>query len=381
MNAIKLMLLATALAFHNMAFADINIGVVLSLTGPGASLGIQERNAITMIPSTIGYEKLNITVLDDESDPAKAIRNAKKLIAENNIDVLIGSSLSPISIALVDVAAEAKIPMISPSASPQIVAPMNEKRRWAFKTTQNDALMAEEVISHIKSAGLRSVAFIGQGDSYGEGWYQEVAKHASLQGIEMVASERYARTDTSATAQVLKVLAAQPDAVVIAAAGTPSLLPHIALIDRQYKGRIYQSHGAANLKFLELGGKKVENTFLAVGPMLVAEQLPQSSPVRDVALEFVKAYDTKFGAGSRSTFAGHAWDAWLLLNRAIPEALKHGKPGTQEFRDKLRDSVEETKQFIGTHGVFNMTPQDHMGLDRRAAVMVEVKNGKWVLAQ
>jgi branched-chain amino acid transport system substrate-binding protein len=270
--------------------------------------------------------------------------------------------------------------MISMGASARIVEPIDDSKRWVFKTPQSDALMASAIAQHMADHGVKTVGFIGFNDAYGEGWAQEFQKFADLRKIKVVGSERFNRTDTSVTGQILKLVSANPDAILIAGSGTPAALPQTTLVERGYRGRIYQTHGVANADFLRVGGKNVEGTLLPAGPILVAEQLPEQNPSRKVALEYKKLYESKHGAGSLSTFGGHAWDALLLLEAAMPQALKAGKPGTPEFRGALRDSIEGVKNLNATHGVYNMSAQDHNGLDQRARVMVKIENGGWKLA-
>lgn len=377
-NAIRKSLSAALLAgFSAVAWADVTVGVTLSLTGPAASLGIPEKNTITLLPTTIAGQKVNYIVLDDESDTTKTVRNTKKLISEDKADVIIGSSTSPTSLAMIDSVGEAQVPMISLAASTRIVEPVDQKRRWVFKSTQNDAMMAGAVVDHMQRAGVRTVAFIGFSDAYGEGWYTEFSKLASAKGLNLVANERYVRTDTSVTGQILKIAGAKPDAVLIAASGTPAVLPQKTLRERNYGGRIYQTHGVANADFLRVGGKDVEGTLLPVGPVLVASQLPGDHPVRKSALEYVSKYEAAFGKGSVSTFGGHAWDAGLMLQAAIPNALKKAQPGTPAFREALRSELEGLKNLPGAHAVFNMSPTDHVGHDQRARVIVKIENGGW----
>ena len=366
-------LCASALA----AWADVNVGVTISATGPAASLGIPEKNTISLMPKTIGGQKINYIVLDDASDTTAAVNNTRKLIAENKVDVILGSTTTPASLAMIDVAAEAQTPMISVAASARIIEPMDAKKKWVFKTPQNDIMMSLAIAEHMAANGVKTVAFIGFSDAYGEGWSQEFAKAADLKKIKIVANERYARTDTSVTGQALKIMAAKPDAVLVAGSGTPAALPQKTLKERGYTGKMYQTHGVANADFLRVGGKDVEGTFLPAGPVLVADQLPASNPVKKSALAYVSAYEAAYGKGSVSTFGGHAWDAGLLMSSAVPVALKKAKPGTPEFRAALRDALEQTKEVAGAHGVFNMTAQDHLGLDQRARVMVKIENGAW----
>jgi len=359
------------------ALADINVGVTVSATGPAASLGIPEKNTIALMPQTIAGQKVNYIVLDDGSDTTKAVSNTRKLITEDKVDIILGSTVTPNSLAMIDVVSEAQVPMISMAASAKIVEPMDAKRHWVFKTPQNDIQMSLAIASHMKDHGVKTVGFIGFADAYGEGWYGEFSKAAALKGITVVGNERFARNDSSVTAQVLKLQAARPDAILVAGSGTPAALPQITLKERGYTGLIYQTHGVANADFLRVGGKNVEGTYLPAGPVLVARQLPVGNPVRTSAIAYVTAYEAKYGKDSVSTFGGHAWDAGQLMAAAVPVALKKAQPGTPEFRAALRDALENTKNLAGAHGIFNMTPTDHLGLDQRARVMVKIENGTW----
>ncbi|MBA3903185.1 MAG: branched-chain amino acid ABC transporter substrate-binding protein [Rhodocyclaceae bacterium] len=369
-------LLSTAAV--SLAYADINVGVLVSATGPAASLGIPEKNTFALMPTSIGGQKVNYIVLDDASDTTTAVKNTRKLLSEDKVDVIIGSTITPNSLAMVDVAAEAETPMISMAASARIVEPMDAKRRWVFKTPQNDVQMSTAITEHMTNNNIKTVAFIGFSDAYGEGWWQEFSKIAEARKLKVVASERYNRADTSVTGQVLKIMSTNPDAVLIAGSGTPAAMPQKTLKEKGYKGKIYQTHGVANNDFLRVGGKDVEGTFLPAGPVLVAAQLPDSNPVKKSALDYIKKYEAAHGPGSVSTFGAHAWDAGLLLANAIPTALKKAKPGSKEFRAALRDALEGTKDLYAAHGVYSMTPTDHLGLDQRSRVMVRIENGKWV---
>ncbi len=339
MRYVKL-LPALALGVALAAQAEINVGVTLSATGPAASLGIPEKNTFELLPATIGGEKVNWIVLDDASDTTRAVTNTRRFIADNKVDVVVGSTITPNSLAMVDVVADAEVPMISMAASARIVDPANPKTRWVFKTPQSDSLMADAIAVHMKANGVKTLGYIGFADAYGEGWLAEIKRSAATAGIKVVAEEKYNR--------------------------------------RNYKGKVYQTHGVANPDFLRVVGKDGNGTVLPAGPMLVYEQLPDSNPVKKVAAEYIGKYEQKFG--TRSTFGGHAYDAYLLLNQAIPVALKKAKPGTKEFRAALRDALEGAN-VVATHGVFAMTPADHNGLDNRARVMVRIDNGKWVLTK
>ncbi len=371
--------LALALAFPIAAMAQVKVGVTRAMTGPAASLGIPERNTVALLPTEVAGQKIEYVILDDATDTTQAVKNARKLITEDKVDIVIGTSVTPGSLAMIDVAAESKVPMISVAASARIVEPMDDKRKWVFKTPQNDALMATALADAMKKKGYKTLGFIGFADAYGDGWLSVMKDAAEKQGIKLDAVEKYARTDTSVTGQVLKLLAAKPDAVLIAGAGTPAALPQKELIARGYKGQIYQTHGSANNDFLRVCGKDCEGTLLPAGPMLVAAQMPDSNPVKKSALDYVQKYEAANGVGSISTFGGHMWDAGQLVVAALPAALKTGaKPGTPEFRVAMRDAIENIKNLPVSHGVFNMSPTDHAGFDERARVIVKIQDGKWV---
>jgi len=373
----KLVIAIGLAAAATVASADINVGVTVSATGPAASLGIPEKNTIALMPQTIGGQKVNYIVLDDASDTTTAVANTRKLITESKVDIVLGSTTTPNSLAMIDVASESQTPMISMAASSTIVEPVDAKRRWVFKTPQNDIMMSLAIATHMQFRGIKTVGFIGFNDAYGEGWFREFSKVASVKGLTIVASERYSRTDTSVTGQALKLVAAKPDAILIAASGTPAVLPQRTLKERGYAGQYYQTHGVANNDFLRVGGKDVEGTYLPAGPVLVAEQLPPNNPVKASALDYIAKYEAANGKGSVSTFGAHAWDAGRLMSAAAAVALKTAQPGTPAFRAALRDALEKVSELHGAHGVFNMSPTDHLGLDQRARVMVKIENGAW----
>ncbi|GAB1459647.1 ABC transporter substrate-binding protein [Thauera sp.] len=378
----KTLFVALGLAFAaGAAHAQLKVGVTVSATGPAASLGIPERNTVELMPKEIAGQKVTYIVLDDASDTTSAVKNIRKLISEDKVDVVLGSTTSPNSLGMIDVAAEAQTPMIAWAASSRIVEPVDDKRRWVFKTPQNDSHMSTAIVSHMTSNNVKNVAFIGFADAYGEGWYEQFKSVAEARGIKIVANERFTRTDTSVTGQVLKMMAAKPDAMFIAGSGTPAALPQKTLKERGWSGKVYQTHGVANNDFLRVCGADCEGTLLPAGPVLVAEQLPDDNPVKASAMTYIKAYEAAHGKGSVSTFGAHAWDSGVMLQAAVPEALKKAQPGTAEFRAALRDALEGMKEVAGAHGVFTMGPNDHLGLDQRARVMVQIQKGAWKLVQ
>jgi branched-chain amino acid transport system substrate-binding protein len=381
--------LATLLLLGLPALAqeEINIGVVVSATGPAASLGIPERNTLVMLEQRInegggiGGHPVQFHILDDASDTTQAVTNTRSLIEENNVVAIIGTTTTPASLGMIDVVAEAQVPMISLAASKRIIAPMDEQRHWVFKTPQTDELMATAIVRDMVERGVQTVGFIGFNDAYGEGWWNDFSRIAQENGIEVVANERYARTDTSVTGQVLRIVSANPDAVLIGASGTPAALPQRTLLERNYGGTIYQTHGVANPDFLNVGGEDVEGTVLPAGPILVAPQLPEGFATRDVGLQYIEMYEQEHGEGSYSTFGAHAYDAWLILEGALERALEQTSVADlAAFRSTLRDEIEATEGLVAAPGVFTFSPDDHLGLNlETTAVMVTIENGTWQL--
>lgn len=366
-----------AIAAPMLAHADVTVGVTLSSTGPAASLGVPQKNTFALLPAMLGGQKVRYVVLDDASDPTAASRNARKLATEEMADVIIGSSTSPGGIAVSEVASSLEIPQISLAP----MAPQMARNRWAFAVPQPNPVMLSAVVQHMKEAGIKSVGYIGFADSLGDQVYSAFELFAIPAGIKTVANERYARGDQSVTGQVLKLMASSPDAVLLGGSGTPGALPQIALADRGFRKPMYQNHAVISNEFLRVGGKAVEGTYAPTGPVVVAEQLPDTNPVKKKAMTFVKLYEGKYGAGTRNAFGAYAYDAYLLLDAAVPAALAKAKSGTPAFRSALRDALEASREVVGTHGVYAMTPGDHSGTDQRARVLVRVENGQWKLVR
>jgi branched-chain amino acid transport system substrate-binding protein len=361
------------------ARAQVKIGVTVSATGPAASLGIPEKNTVAMCPRTVAGKTVEYIVLDDATDTTLAVQNTKKLISENSVDAIIGSTTTPNSLAMIDVVAEGETPTLSLASSARIIEPVDAKKAWVFKTPQTDVMMAGAILEHMAKSNVKTLGYIGFNDALGEAFFVEIDKAAAARGISLSASERFSPKDTSVTGQALKLIAAKPDAIVIGASGTPAALPARTLFEQGYKGKLYFNHGVANNDFLRVGGKDIEGGYVPASPVIVAGQLPDDHPAKKRAQEYIKLYEGAQGAGSVSAFGSYTWDACLELAHAIPQALKTAQPGSKEFRRALRDALEETKGLEVTNGAVNMSKTDHLGLDSRARVMVQIQNGKWVL--
>jgi branched-chain amino acid transport system substrate-binding protein len=374
----KLVVAFACALFAAGAAAQIKIGLLVSATGPTTAIGIPQQNTGMLLPTKIGGATVEYVQLDDGGDTTRAVQNAKKLLQEQNVDALIGPSTTPNALAILDLVAEGKVPLMATVGTSSVVEPMDAKRRWVFKTTQNDDLIAAALVGHMVRTGVKTIGFIGFKDPYGENWHRVFTPMAEKAGIKEVATEYYQRTDPSVTGQALKLIAAKPAAVLVAGVGGPGVLPQITLRDQGYKGTIYQTHGVATDDFIRLGKDKVEGTVLAAGPMLVIDEIPDANPIKKVAQAYIAAYEKRFG-GKPATFGANTWDSGLILERAIPVALKSGKPGTEAFRSALRDAIEAEREIVGCQGVFNMSPANHNGMDERARVLVTVKDGKFRL--
>ncbi len=366
--------LASALCLAaSQAQADITIGVDLPLTGPAAGLGIPCKNGLVFWPESIAGEKIKLVVLDDASDPGQAAKNARRFISEDHVDVILGSAATPAALAMAAIAAEGQTVQLA--EAPVELPP--GKDAWTFRLPQSTALMAAGIVEHMKKAGVKSFAFIGYSDAYGESWLKDISRLASEAGIKLTTAERFARADTSVTAQALKAIASNPDAIVLVASGSGAAMPHLAVVERGYKGKIYQTHSAASNDLLRLGGKSVEGSFVISGLAVMPEGLPDGHPSKKLAVDFVQKYEKHFGPGTRNQFAAHTYDALLVLQRVVPEALKKGRPGTQQFREALRDALENAGEITVTQGVFRYTPKDHFGLDANARMMLTIAGGNW----
>ena len=358
------------------ALAQVKIGVMASSTGPIAFVGMPQKNAVALLPKKIGDYNIEYLVFDDASDPTQSVQVAKKLLGEHKIDALIGPSGSGNAMGVLAFMAEAQTPMLAPVGTSAVVLPMDDKKRWVFKTHPNDDVISGGLVAAMTKRGVKSVGFIGRNDPYGENWYKTFAPMAQKAGIQIVANERYNQQDTSVVAQALKLIAARPDAILVAGVAADAALPHAQLTDSGYKGPIFQTHGAASSAFIKIGGKKVEGA-LIVGPLLaVPDEIPDSFATKKITLEMVNAYYKQF-ASRPPIFAAGTYDAGLLLLRAIPEAAKKAKPGTQEFRTALRDALEGTREMLASQGVITMTAADHSGFDHRGRVLMTVKDGKF----
>ena len=360
------------------ALAQIKIGLMVSATGPTSAIGIPQKNTGDLLPKKIGDATVEYISLEDGGDATRAVQNVKKLVQENNIDALIGPSTTPNAFAILDVIADGKVPMMATVGTSSVVEPLDAKKRWVFKTTQNDDLIAAALLKHMVKNGVKTVAFIGFNDPYGDNWLKVFSALGEKQGVKVVAAERFNRTDQSVTGQTLKLIAAKPDAMLIAAVGGPAVLPQATLRDQGWKGPIYQTHAVATDDFIKLGKDKVEGTILAAGPMLVIDEIPDSNPTKRIAQSYIAQYQKQFGSVP-ATFGANTWDAGLLLERAIPAALKVAKPGTESFRIALRDALEKEREVIGCQGVFNMSADNHNGMDERARVLITVRDGKFRL--
>jgi branched-chain amino acid transport system substrate-binding protein len=375
MNFKKTLVTLAATVACSAALADINIGVSLALTGPGSGLGIPMQNQLKLFPKTIGGEKVNLILLDDATDPGKGSANARRFVTEDKVDLIFGSCITAVAAAMTDIASEAGTVQLAGSP----VGVPAGKDKWLFRLPQSNTVMGHAVVEHMKKQGVKTIGFLGYTDAYGEQWLKEITPMLDKAGIKIVATERFARTDTSVTPQALKINAANPDAVLVVASGSGAAMPQLGLAERGYKGKIYQTHAAATQDLMRVGGKGVEGTYVVSGPAVIAEQLPDSHPSKKVSVDFVNKFEAANGPKSRNQFAGHAYDFQVTMEKVLPVALKKAKPGTPEFRAAIRDAIEGMGRTVFAHGVMNWTKEDHWGYTLETGVMLKVVDGQFAV--
>jgi branched-chain amino acid transport system substrate-binding protein len=357
--------------------SEITIGITVTTTGPAAALGIPERNALEFVPKEIAGVPLKVIVLDDGGDPTNATTNARRFVTESKADIIMGSSTTPPTIAVSNVANEAGIPHFGLAPFP--ITP--ERSKWSVSMPQPIPIVGKAVYGHMKAHNIKTVGYIGYSDSYGDLWFNDFKAQGVPMGMTVADEERFARPDTSVTGQVLKLVAANPDAILVGASGTAAALPQTELRERGYKGLIYQTHGAASMDFIRIAGKAAEGVIMVSGPVMDPEDQPVEAQTKKPGLALVQAYEAKYGPNSRSQFAGHSYDAFLVLERVVPVALKTAKPGTPEFREAIRQALLTEREIAASQGVYNFTEKDRYGLDERSRILLTVKDGKYVLAR
>jgi len=384
---LPVLLLALPTAAQQQA---VKIGFVVDITGGASSLGVPERNTVLLYQdelgtaqSAAGSVRIQYVVTDGESDPTKAVIAAKRLIEEDRVVAVVCCTTSPGSLAIIQTVQSARVPNISLAAAASIIEPV-EQRRWVFKTPQTDRLMLDVITDHMRQRGVRSIAFLGFDDAFGQGGLNELDRIAPQKGIEIVARESFARNATDASAQVTRAMGRNPQAFLIWAIPPGANVVNRNIRDLGITLPVYQSHGVANADFLRLGAASVEGVFLPAGKLLVAELLPDADKQKKALLSYLERYEGRYGKGSRNTFGGHALDAMLILRPAIERTLRQGvRPeNIGGFRAVLREQIERgTNELVGITGIFTYTSKDHLGLDRRAAVMLEIRNNTWAPAR
>ena len=371
------LLAASAMALAAaQALADVTIGVSIPLTGATSALGIPTKNGMALWPASIAGQKLNVIILDDATDPTIGVKNARRFVTEDKVDVIVGSAATPIAAAMSDVAAEGQTVqlMLSPVLLPE------GKGAWSFRMPQSTAVMAIPIVEHWKKTGVKTYGFLGYADAYGEAWLKDIAPAAEKAGIKLIATERFARTDTSVTGQALKLVSANPDAILVVASGSGAAMPHKGLVERGYpKTKLYQTHGAATFDLIRVGGTDVEGSYVSSGPAVVADKLPDSNASKALGMRYIAEYEKAYGKGTANQFGAHAFDVVIVLEKAIPLALKKGQPGTPAFRAGLKEAFETMGRTPVSQGVLNYTAADHFGYTPETGVLLTIDKGDWKL--
>lgn len=359
--------------------ADLKVGLSVSLSGPNSSLGVpyaKGMQAALAYKGEVNGRKIQLVVLDDGSDPTTAGRNARKLVDEEKVDVLMGTSGVPSAIAMAQVGRESKTALIG--LTPIMLDPAENP--WVMTVAQPTQLMIDAVVERMKRNGVKSVGYIGFSDAWGDLVYAALMKAAPAAGITVLGNERYARADASVTGQVLKLLALKPEAVMTGGAGTPGALPFLALQERGFKGGVYGQHGLINPDFVRVVGAAGQGALMPTGPVIVAEQLPADHPSKKIGLDFRAVFQKVNNAPTTDAFSAYSFDGWLIFADAATRAMAKAEPGTPEFRVALRDAIFSTKEVVGVHGVYSFRPGNLYGVDERARVIVKLDNGQWKLA-
>ena len=371
------LLAASAMALAAaQALADVTIGVSIPLTGATSALGIPTKNGMALWPASIAGQKLNVIILDDATEPTIGVKNARRFVTEDKVDVIVGSAATPIAAAMSDVAAEGQTVqlMLSPVNLPE------GKGAWSFRMPQSTAVMAIPIVEHWKKTGVKTYGFLGYADAYGEAWLKDIAPAAEKAGIKLIATERFARTDTSVTGQALKLVSANPDAILVVASGSGAAMPHKGLVERGYpKTKLYQTHGAATFDLIRVGGTDVEGSYVSSGPAVVADKLPDSNASKALGMRYIAEYEKAYGKGTANQFGAHAFDVVIVLEKAIPLALKKGQPGTPTFRAGLKEAFETMGRTPVSQGVLNYTAADHFGYTPETGVLLTIDKSDWKL--
>ncbi len=359
------------------ALAQVRIGSVVSATGPASFLGEPERRTLEIYVERVNAEggvngePLELVVYDDEGDANKARTFASRLIDNDEVVAIIGGTTTGTTMAVVPLAEDAEVPFVSMAGAVTIVEPV---RPFVFKTPPTDRMACEKIFADMKAKGIARIGMISGTDAFGSSMREQCLKTAEAQGIEVVADESYGPRDSDMTPQLTKIRGASGIQAVL----NPGFGQGPAIVTRNRKQLgidlpLYQSHGVASKSFIELAGEAAEGVRLPASALLVAEQLPDDDPQKAVLVGYKRTFEEATGQPV-STFGGHAYDALMILVDAVKRAGE-AEPSA------IRDAIEATQGFVGTAGVVNMTPEDHMGLDLGAFRMLEIRDGGWTLAE
>jgi len=381
MKRVALGLAALALTFSATAASaqDITVGFVTSLSGPASSIGLNYEkgiNAAYAYQAEVDGHKINLVKLDDGSDPSAATQNARKLVQQNHVDIMIGTSSAPGTNAMLTVANELKVPFIG--VSPVNVKIPEEGHPWGIAVPQTPNLMVKVIADRMKREGVKTVGFIGFTDSWGDLVYNGAKASEAAGGPKLTSNERYTRTDTSVTAQALKVMATKPDALLDGGSATQAALPLLEMRKLGFKGNFFGTPALLNRDFVRIGGKAADGVQVSAGPVIVTSQLPDSHFSKSIGTKFHEVFKKVNNSDADDGFSGYSFDGWLIFLNAAKVALKTAKPGTPEFHEALMQAIYSNKDVAGVHAIYNFTPKSYYGVDERSLVVVKLADGKWV---
>ncbi|MEW6183901.1 MAG: ABC transporter substrate-binding protein [Bacillota bacterium] len=350
------------------------IGAVVDISGPGSSLGEPENNTLKMLVDELNAKggidghPVDLTILDNKSNETEAVMDAKKLI-EQDVLVIMGCSQSGPSLAMIDTIDKSEVPMVSMAASAKIVTNDDgTQRHWVFKTAQSDIVVANKIAKYLVANGLTDIAFLSMNNAFGDSGLVNFEKAAADNGINILIKQKFEATDNDMTAQLTKVKASKAKVTVVWA-----IPPSASIVTKNFRSLginmpLIHTHGIGNQTFIDLAGTTADGVVAPMGKLVVAEQLPDTDPQKQVLLDYLSDYQAKYNKRP-STFGGHGYDAFQLTVQAIEKAGPD--------RAKIREALEQITGYPGISGVFKLSAEDHNGLGEDSLVMVTIKDGKW----
>ena len=384
--AIAIILIVTTIftgCTNNPESESYKIGAVLSISGPASNLGVPEKQTLEMLTEElnanggINGHQVEMVIYDDETNAEKTATLATRLVERDEVLAVIGATFTGGTMAIVNTMNSQETPLVSLAAGIDIITPI-EERFWIFKTPQTEREAVIEVYKYMESKGQKDVAIITDTSGFGAGGRKYLLSESEKYGISIVDDQTFSSGDTSMQSQLTHIKGTAAEAVVVWATDKESSIVASDMRALQMTIPLYASHGIANMAFIENAGDAADGVIFPAGKLLIADQVPSSDPQQSTLLSYKEDFESRYGAGTISTFGGHAYDAFGIIAKAL-ENMETSSDLSQS-RALLRDEIEKVENFIGTGGVFTMSPQDHLGMQPGSLAMFEIVDGEWTLA-